>query len=194
LDHGPDETSNQDIRGNIRKDDIFCAFIKEICPKARFIYLVRHSGAVVRSGMRRKWYETNCTLNRHLIHPSAGDPYFHEWETAPTFEKICWYCNTNNTFALRSSATIPAERMLLLKAEDLFKGRTETMKRLFQFLGVKLPSEDLIQTVLDKKMNLPLEDQFPVVEEWDESECEILISIAGKTMEALEYSLENGLG
>lgn len=142
--------------------------------------------------MRRRWYETNSRLDKYRIHPSADDPYFYEWGTASAFEKICWYWNAYNTFALQFSAAIPAERILLLKAEDLFKGKTETIKGLYQFLGVECPSQDLIETVLRRKINHQVKGQFPVFEKWEESDYLKLLEIASKTMSALEYPLENG--
>jgi len=170
----------------------FAPAIKEICPNARFIHLFRHPGAVVRSGMRRKWYGNNNMLDKYRINPSADDPFFHEWTTASAFEKICWYWNAYNNFGLQFGATIPAERILLLKAEDLFKGKAKTLKRLYQFIGVECPSHDLIETVLKRKVNHQVKGQFPVFAKWEESDYVKLLAIAGKTMASLEYPLENG--
>lgn len=171
----------------------FAPVISQICPNARFIHLVRHPGAVVRSGMRRKWYEMNGRLDRYRVYPSPDDPFSHKWDTASPFEKICWYWDAYNAFALRFSATIPPERMLLLKAEDLFEGEMETMKKLFEFIQIECPPPNLVDTVLKGKLNRQQSGLFPLFEDWEESEYRKLIPIAGETMFKLGYWDKSGL-
>jgi hypothetical protein len=166
----------------------FAPVISQICPSSRFIHLVRHPGDVVRSGMRRKWYEKNGRLDRYRIFPSPDDPFSRRWMTASAFEKICWYWNAYNSFALDFRATISQDRSLLVKAEDLFQGREETIEGLFEFIGVKPPSRDLVDGVLGGKLNRQVAGQFPMYEQWQENRHDELHSIAGETMTKLGYA------
>lgn len=170
----------------------FAPVISQTCPNAKFIHLVRHPGAVVRSGMRRGWYDKNSRLNRYRIYPAHEDPFFAEWEMSSAFEKICWYWNAYNTFALRFRTTIPAERSLLLKAEDLFEGGMKTMRGLFDFLQVECPSQNYIEKILGEKMNRQVKGHFPAFGEWEESKYKRLHAIAGDTMAELGYSWKTG--
>ena len=167
----------------------FAPVISQLCPNARFIHLVRHPGDVVRSGMRRKWYEKKGRSERYRIIPSRDDPFHQEWETASAFEKNCWQWNAYNSFALRFRSTVPNERVLLLRAEDLFHGKTSTLQQLFDFLGVECPSQNLLDKVLNVKMNRQTEGLFPAYDEWADHQYDRLFSIAGDTMAKLGYSI-----
>jgi hypothetical protein len=165
----------------------FAPAIAQVLPEARFIHLVRHPGDVIRSGMRRSWYSDNRS-DRYRIRPQAGDPYFENWESLPRFEKICWYWNAYNSFALRFTDIVEARRFLLLKAEDLFAARGETLEQLFEFIGVPSPGSEALAAELDHKHNRQVKNDYPRFEEWNESQRKTLAAVAGDTMTALGYS------
>lgn len=165
----------------------FAPAIARALPEARFIHLVRHPGGVIRSGMRRSWYSDNRS-DRYRIRPQEGDPHFAGWESLPRFNKICWYWNAYNAFALRFRDSVDSSRLLLLKAEDLFAARGDNMDRLFSFIGVPSPESDMLAAELGRKHNRQLNNDYPVFEQWSRTQRETLISIAGDTMAALGYS------
>lgn len=165
----------------------FAPAIARALPEARFIHLVRHPGDVIRSGMRRSWYSDNRS-DRYRIRPQEGDPHFAGWQSLPRFNKICWYWNAYNAFALRFRDSVDSSRLLLLKAEDLFAARGDSMDRLFGFIGVPSPGRDALAAELGQKHNRQTRNDFPRFEEWGQEQKRVLNDMAGDTMRALGYA------
>ena len=162
--------------------------IKKVVPNVRFIHLVRDPRDVVRSGMRRNWYEGHGADKTRIIpHPdsSAG----REWESYSAFKKNLWLWNETNSWILRFTSGMPAERILLLHSEEVFEASEETLKKLFTFVGSSLPPDRKIAHVLGKKLNQQKTGTFPESEVWSNEMRRDLFNIAGQTAQSLGYRL-----
>jgi hypothetical protein len=84
---------------------------------------------------------------------------------------------------------VPAERILLLHSEDVFKASPEALEKLFIFAGSSLPSVRRIAHVLGKKLNQQKTGTFPESEVWSDEMLRDLLNIAGRTAQILGYGL-----
>jgi len=161
-------------------------FIQKVVPDVRFIHLVREPRDVVRSGMRRKWYEGHGADKTRIIpHPDSSTG--REWESYSAFKKNLWLWNETNSWILKFTSSVPAERILLLHSEDVFGASEEALRKLFTFVGSSLPPGRKIAHVLGKKLNQQKTGTFPESEVWShEMQCDLL-KIAGRTAESLGY-------
>lgn len=162
--------------------------IQRVVPNARFIHLVRDPRDVVRSGMRRKWYDGHGSDKTRIIPRSSG-PASCEWESYSAFKKNLWLWNETNSWILRFTSGIPAERTLLLHSEDVFEASQDALKKIFNFVGSSLPPDRRINRVLGKKLNRQKTGTFPASEVWSDEMRSDLLEIAGQTAHSLGYSL-----
>lgn len=166
----------------------FAPVIAQLLPNARFLHLYRHPADVVRSGMRRGWYDHH-KLDRYRITPTAGDPAAAEWADWDPFSKICWYWSAVNDFATRFSNQISPDRFLAVRFEDLFADNS-VAEKLFTFTGVQVPPEDKISSVLSVRHNEQRNGDFPSAGGFNEQQRQTLSKIAGGTIEQLGYTLD----
>jgi hypothetical protein len=162
-------------------------FIQKVIKNVRFIHLVRDPRDVVRSGMRRNWYEGHISDKTRIIpHPdsSAG----REWDSYNAFKKNLWLWNETNSWILKFTSGMPAERILLLRSEDIFGAREDVLRKLFIFAGSSIPSGRKIMQVLGKKLNQQTAGTFPDSDGWSDEMRNDLLEITGQTAQSLGYS------
>jgi hypothetical protein len=163
-------------------------YIQKVVPSVRFIHLVRNPRDVVRSGMRRKWYEGHGSDKTRIVpHPesSAG----REWESYDAFKKNLWLWNETNSWILKFTSSVPVERILLLQSESIFGACEETLRKLFSFAGSSLPPDRKVAHVLGKRLNRQKTGTFPASENWSDEMRSDLLRIAGRTAQSLGYRL-----
>lgn len=155
-------------------------------PASRFIHLHRHPYEVVRSGMRRGYYEGhNWDFAR--VRPRADEPLAAHWDALPRIEKCAWYWARINGEADAFVRSLPGSRRLTLAAEDLFAGDAATLRRLFEFVGVEMPSAELVEEVLGEKINAAVRGSFPVPTDWSEDDRAAVWKHVGPLAESLGY-------
>lgn len=114
------------------------AGIARCLPKAKFIHLVRHPEAFVRSGLQRRWYANDhLTDEGRLQLPDA----LHHRQTE---EKIAWLWNETNMQIAAFGETIGPERFLEIQSEQLFQ-EMAVNKALFSFIDCAFPGEAFIR-------------------------------------------------
>lgn len=165
----------------------FASAIAEELPHARFLHLHRHPGGVVRSGMRRGWYQGHPRDDYRVI-PLENDPIREKWDREwGAFEKVCWYWHGNIEFILRFEETLAPRRMMTMKFENLVDFGSGAYKLPFDFLGVAPPPLTAVRTVLETRHNEQVTGEFPKYDSWSVEQRETLLQIAGTTMEKLGY-------
>jgi len=162
----------------------FAPVIAELMPNAKFIYLHRNPEEIVRSGMRRGWY-IDHPADFARITPVSEEPDFKDWKSRDQFSKICWYWDAYNRFSLRFYEEIGKDRILRIKASELFKGAA--VQDIFDLISVKPPAEEEVDQVLNIKLNAQKESKFPKPDNWTNEMYDILLEIAGETMSKLGY-------
>jgi len=162
--------------------------ILEAISDVRFIHLVRDPRDVVRSGMRRKWYNGH-PADRTRVAPPPDSEAGRQWEVYNPFQKNLWLWAETNRWIIEFSSSLSADRMLLVHSEDLFAAREDTMRNQFTFIGAPVPSKRKILRVLGKKLNVQKTGRFPEPPSWSEEMRSDLLTIAGETARELGYEL-----
>ncbi len=155
-------------------------------PASRFVHLHRHPYEVVRSAMRRGYYEShNWDFAR--VRPRPDEPLAAQWEALPRLEKCAWYWARANGEARAFLAGLPETRRLDLRADDLFAGDEATLRGLFALAGVDFPPAALVEDVLGQRINAAVRGSYPVPAEWSDGEREAVWRQVGSVAEALGY-------
>lgn len=165
-----------------------CTFLapalKEVFPASRFIHIVRHPGAVVRSGMRRGWYGGHVSDLFRLV-PDSGDLQ-ERWGDMNQFQKNVWlWCETNRwilDFLQRDMG-----KHLLIRAEDIFNGDEEVLAGFFEFIGAGSPRQAKVERILGLQLNSQAQGEFPEFEDWSREERNFLETLGGDLMGRLGY-------
>ena len=154
-------------------------------PNARFIHLARHPADVVRSGMRRQWYAGH-PFDCSRLAPVHEKP---EWNSWAPFHKNLWLWAETNRWILNFTSHLPAERTLVVHAEDLFVGEEETLERLFEFIGAPIPPRRRINKVLRQQLNAQERGDFPRSSDWSADMQRDLSAFCGEIAAQLSYTV-----
>jgi len=165
----------------------FAKIISKSMPNSKFIHLIRSPRDVVRSGMRRKWFN-NEEYDGNRIQPTESSAIEIDWEKASDFEKIIWLWAETNNWITKFSENISSDRFIVLQSEAMFDGSKETLYRLFSFLNRKIPRDRLVRKVLHRKLNRQKVGEFPQSSEWTAEMDDKLLKIAGSVMKYHGYS------
>lgn len=162
--------------------------LEKAYPSSSFIHLHRHPFEVMRSGMRRNWYNGNA-LDFVRVHPRKEDPWKEFWPNLSLIEKIAWFWARINEYSRRFVSTLGNDRGFDLRSEQVFRADLDRIKQLFEFIGVAMPPEGKIKAILAKKLNAQRMGFFPRVEEWAEEEKLKTTKIVGKVARDLGYEI-----
>jgi hypothetical protein len=154
-------------------------------PHSQFIFLHRHPGEVVRSGMRRGYYDHH-RWDADRIAPRPEDPAAQFWQSWSPFERNCWYWHAVNRLGLEFVARHP-DRCFTLRSSELFDAEPGSLSALGRFLGLKRP-EGLAPASAAPR-NAQQKGEFARYGAWSHEQRETLRRIAGDTAERLGYPL-----
>jgi len=143
----------------------FAPHLFDLFPKARFVHLVRHPGSFVRSGVRRGYYEGSYA-DMGRIRPTGG-PVADAWGQMTPIERCAWLWNETNAFIERFKADHDTQRILTIKAEDLFS-RPDTTLQLCRHCRLPEPDESRVARWIKKPVNRQLAGDLPPYTLWDE--------------------------
>ena len=162
--------------------------ICQVVPKAKFVHMVRDPRLVVRSGMRRKWYDGH-QMDGTRITPMPDAKYHPQWQQLVPFQKNLWLWNETNRWILDFLTIVPSHKQLLIHAEDVFSGSSDVLERLFAFISSPLPPRRKIDRILGKRLNAQRKGNFPKPEQWDSRSMEMLVNMCGDTANQLGYAI-----
>jgi hypothetical protein len=100
-----------------------------------FIFLHRDPLEVIRSGLRRAWYQGH-PWDWARIQPRDDDPTLEHWEGLSAEEKIAWYWAAVNRDVLRFLTSLSRDRWIDLPSSRLFAADPATLDALFGFLKI----------------------------------------------------------
>lgn len=163
--------------------------IYQVISNVKFIHVVRDPRMVVRSGMRRQWYENNPSDKTRIV-PSSSSEIGQQWQYYSSFQKNAWLWAETNKWIINFMSQLPEERKIRVHSEDLFDFDEETVKRIFTFINQPMPSQRKIEKILGQKLNIQKNGQFPEPFDWSQSMYNDLISITGKVANQLGYCFE----
>ncbi|MBU61164.1 MAG: hypothetical protein CMI26_01525 [Opitutae bacterium] len=162
--------------------------ILKAVPNVKFIHVVRDPRYVVRSAMRRNWYSGNPD-DRNRIICRTKSPMGENWETLDSFQKNVWLWAETNRWICDFTSSLPQNRKLLIRSEDIFNTRDEEMDKLFSFLGSSLPPHRKISSIIGKKLNRQESGSFPKVADWSDCMHTHMRKIAGGMAEDFGYKV-----
>jgi Sulfotransferase family len=163
--------------------------ITSVIPEVRFIHLVRHPAEVVRSGMRREWYNGHQADATRIV-PRESDSYYTQWQAFSQLQKNIWLWAETNRWISDFLSVLPDDRRLVLRSEDIFSRDSVALNKLYDFSSSEVPSSRRIQKVLSRKLNCQNQGDFPRLKEWASSDISELDRIAGDVMKDFDYSLK----
>lgn len=148
----------------------FAPALARAFPSAKFVHLVRHPAAFVRSGIRRRWYQGHPYDLGRIEPPDAEAS---GWRDRDPIEKIGWLWQATNDFVERFRPDVAEERFLFVRAEDLFADPA-TAAEILRFSGLSVLPEERLASFLQVPVNAQDRRDFPVYEEWAPEQRELL--------------------
>ena len=142
----------------------FSPALRQLFPNAKFIHLVRHPGAFIRSGMRRNYYINNPFDDGRIV-PRDNDPLNSYWHQISQIEKIAWLWNETNHFIEEEKKQIGMNRILQIRGEDLFTN-VDTTVDLFKFLAIPVPNKNKLAKLISRPKNIQYKGKFPHYKLW----------------------------
>ncbi|MGH7963241.1 MAG: sulfotransferase, partial [Candidatus Binatia bacterium] len=131
-----------------------------IFPASRFIHLHRHPYEFVRSAMRRGYYQGQ-SWDFARVRPRSWEPLAEQWAALSPLEKSAWGWARINAEAGDFLGTLPEARRLDVRAEGLFAGDEDTLRKLFAFVGGDFPGKGRIKAVLGRNIHAQRRGTFP---------------------------------
>lgn len=162
--------------------------IAQAMPNARFIFLHRHPAEVVRSGMRRNWYNGH-PADMYRIFPPPGTLEATRWPEWSQFQKISWYWKAYNRFALDFLRLHGRDRVFVLPFGAIRSVDVRVFGSLFRFLGLPQLPDDAVASVLGTRFNEQLSGEFPHYSEWSREQRIMLAEICEPEMSELGYTM-----
>ncbi len=150
----------------------FMDAIAEIFPNAKFIHLIRHPGAFVRSGLRRNYYTGNENDDGRLT-PREHDPAASDWENITQMEKIAWLWNETNAFIEEKKTSLDIDRVLTVHANDLFTD-PDNFQTICNFLNHPELDRDQVEHIIKKPVNKQKQGQVGKWDTWPADEIALL--------------------
>jgi len=125
--------------------------LKELFKASKFLHVVRHPGDFIASAVGKGWFRNDSLWEKGRIRIRSEKL----WSRMDQIEKLAWLWQTTNHFAEDFKKTLPQERFLSVKIEDLFND-IGTVIELIDFVGGKGVSSEEIVKLQETKIN-PLE-------------------------------------
>ena len=153
--------------------------LRDLFPGSRFVHVIRHPGAVLRSGMRRRWYDGHSHDRWRLV-PTEGSAAATDWDRWSRCEKNAWLWAETNRWILEFLEKLSPEEYVTIRSEDLFEGQEEAVNAFFGCLGVSPPPAPVVAKVLGRKLNRQTAGSFPEWGDWSrEQREEVLPHVEG---------------
>ncbi|WP_390881487.1 sulfotransferase [Thalassoroseus pseudoceratinae] len=160
--------------------------LAQFFPKSKFIFLHRDPPAVIRSIMRRGYYQGH-EWDDYRIQPRTNDPFSPKWDIFDEFQKCCWYWRAVNEFCIECINTIEESRTFNLRSSALFAQDVDSIGRLFRWLKVAPPSDTSVLDATSVSYNAQNQGAFPEWEDWSQEQRTTMLSIVAPINEMLGY-------
>ena len=162
------------------------SIIMEAVPCVKFIHCVRDPRHVVRSAMRRRWYDGSPCDGTRIV-PHANAAFARRWNTCTRFQKNLWLWDETNRWIIDFFSRLPEDSGLALRSEDVFANHEETIRKLFAFVGARMAPKWEIGRVLRKRLNLQETGDFPEFSAWSRDMRSEFTNACGDTARYLGY-------
>lgn len=145
----------------------FAPYIAAVFEQAKFIHLVRHPGDFVRSAIRRGYYTGKHSWDEGRIQPlEDGIP----WGQMTAIEKNAWLWNETNRFIEKFKKQIESNRVITVRAEDLFSNTYQVIESICKFIGVQSMPGAQVEKAARKPVNVQRHGDFPKYSQWSQEQ------------------------
>ena len=187
------------IRQSVRSEKVYfetnnrmallCDLLAEYYPKAKFIHLVRHPFDFVRSGMRRKYYAEH-PWDFARIHPRPEDSASEGWDENSQLEKCAWLWEKTNSHINKVLETLPEERSLFVRSEDIFNNAGDTVRNVLSFISDSdTPEPKKVENILGMKLNQQTRGIVPTWKDWPAEEARTVRHYCEELMKEYGYDI-----
>ena len=142
--------------------------IRKIIPHTRFVFLYRHPGEFIRSGLRRRWYSGQTPHDIGRITNNVSTETEQRWNEWDSIQKIAWLWNETNRFAEDFLASVDPSAYLRVNFSALTEG---TIRSLLEFADGRLSDKNIAQAV-NQPVNKQQDGHYPPYEAWPEADKE----------------------
>ncbi len=163
----------------------FAPLIAELFPNAKFVHLYRHPGDFVRSAMRRNFYIDGNILDIKRISPIENTSEYSNWKKFSQIQKQSWLWNETNNFIEKFKKHVGINRCFSFNFNRL---NLENVVDVLKFLNIDIPKKKIISKI-GKKTNIQDSGNFPLYENWKDSDKQQLREICGYLSKKYSYSL-----
>jgi len=152
--------SNKTLAISNHLDTVFAPFNAVFYPHSRFIYLHRDPVKVYRSLLTKNQW--GGQLQHWYYDPSFPEDRFHyrAREDIPVEAEIAWYIYLTKIFAEAFLHSLPDERHVTIRSEDMFSGDTAVFDR----LKTVLPLDDLTEEDFVSHFSQPINTKDTLVD------------------------------
>ena len=161
--------------------------LAEVFPDSRFVHLHRHPYEFVRSAVRRGHYDGHH-WDFARPRPRPGDAELAEWDSFTAAERCGWLWAVVNRESAAFVRSLPAERALSVRADELFAGDAAVLTELFRLVGVSAPPDKAVRRVLGEQHNAQQVGDFAL----DDATRRAVDKLVGPVAEQLGYVLGDG--
>jgi len=163
------KTDNRYVETN-NQITFFAPILAEMFPHAKFIHIFRHPGEFVRSALRRNFYSNDNVDDMKRIKPIQVTPYFDKWEDYSPIEKASWLWNETNSFIERFKSSVGETRCYTFNFNNI---SIDEIVPLLDFLDVQIPRNKIAKKI-SKRTNVQTRKEFPLYNEWKDSDKVLL--------------------
>lgn len=160
--------------------------LKYIFPNAKFIYLHRHPAEFIRSGIRRKYYESNSIHELGRLVPLNETKYFNNWSKLDNIQKVAWLWSETNSFIDNFLSTLNSNDYFRFDFNQL---TLNNIQNLLSFLEIEDINDPLINSLIKKPINIQKFGSFPKYKAWKQNDKNKVIDLCGKLSLKYGYSL-----
>ena len=153
----------------------FAHQIAELYPRSKFVHLIRNPNSFIRSGRARRWYSDKVITDEARIRPES-DPDG-TWSRLTDAGRIAWLWNETNQFIHDFKETLPSNRVLTLRAEDLFSD-PDAGASLFRLVGIEPPTRSRLEKLIRRPVNRSRPSALEELSDEEEAEIEIQTPLA----------------
>lgn len=166
----------------------FAESLKQLFPNAKFVYLYRHPGDFIRSGVMRKWYEGNSKSPHEIgrIDALKNNWAADQWADYDNIQKIAWLWRETNTYIEDFLKTIPANQQFSLNFSEKDPQR---ILELINFCGATDINQDLVNKIIATPINQQKKGNFPKYKDWKEEDKNKVKSICKDLCDQYKFKL-----
>ncbi len=160
--------------------------LKYIFPNVKFVYLHRHPGEFIRSGIRRKYYKSNSIHELGRLIPLDGTKYFTQWLKFDDIQKIAWLWSETNSFIDDFLSTLDNSDLFRF---DFNRLTENNIKNLLNFLAIEDIDSEVIGNSINRPINIQKVGAFPKYKEWDQMDKDKVVNLCGELSLQYGYKL-----